>query len=286
MKKSTFFKRLIDLEMMNENGGISLQLKDVKDWPPELDIENWEIDSVSPGDEDDEKGEGYISGYAGGDWQDMTRFTILIPASGKPYCKLFDDPGCFAGKDIYKKLKSLVKKELKENHYNSYFGQYYKKSPDFVRVPSEYEDAYEWVFAKIADGTYWKSNGDSIENPFDHNSESISEEENYSNFSAAKHDWNTITDMCYCSKKNKKSDAFFTKPRKAFKYYSKYRDAILDQLIVLGYDGFTDEMEAELQRRAALSEAQFKTKKRKVARSYEERKRLANRKRFDEAFGE
>ena len=119
MKKSAFFKRLIDLEMMNENGGITLRIKDVKDWPPELDIENWEIDSVSPGDEDDEKGEGYISGYAGGDWQDAARFTILIPASGKPHCKLFDGPSCFAGKNIYKELKSLVKKELKEAQFKT-----------------------------------------------------------------------------------------------------------------------------------------------------------------------
>ena len=119
MKKSTFFKRLIDLEMMDENGGISLRIKDVKDWPEDLDIENWEIDSVSPGEEDDEKGEGYISGYAGGDWQDSTRFTILIPATGKPHCKMFDDPSCFAGKNIYKELKSLVKKELKEAQFKT-----------------------------------------------------------------------------------------------------------------------------------------------------------------------
>lgn len=119
MQKKQFFKRLIDLEMMDENGEISLRIKDVKDWPVTLDIENWEIDSVSPGDEDDEKGEGYISGYAGGDWQDMTRFTILIPASGKPYCKLFDNPNCIAGKNIYKELKSLVKKELKEAQFKT-----------------------------------------------------------------------------------------------------------------------------------------------------------------------
>lgn len=119
MKKSTFFKRLIDLEMMNENGGITLRIKGVKDWPQDLDIENWEIDSVSPGDEDDEKGEGYVSGYAGGDWQDAARFTILIPATGKPHCKMFDDPSCFAGKNIYKELKSLVKKELKEAQFKT-----------------------------------------------------------------------------------------------------------------------------------------------------------------------
>lgn len=136
MKKSTFFKRLIDLEIMNENGGISLRTKDVKDWPPELDIENWEIDSVSPGDEDDEKGEGYVSGYAGGDWQDMTRFTILIPASGKPYCKLFDDPSCFSGKNIYKELKSLVKKELKENKMKGSLAEL-----QLVRAKRRYEAA-------------------------------------------------------------------------------------------------------------------------------------------------
>ena len=119
MRKKQFFKRLIDLEMMNENGEISLHIKGVKDWPVNLDIENWKIDSVSPGEEDDEKGEGYISGYAGGDWQDMTRFTILIPATGKPYCKMFDDPNCYSGKNIYKELKSLVKKELKEAQFKT-----------------------------------------------------------------------------------------------------------------------------------------------------------------------
>ena len=119
MRKKQFFKRLIDLEMMNENGEISLHIKSVKDWPTTLDIENWKIDSVSPGEEDDEKREGYISGYAGGDWQDMTRFTILIPATGKPYCKMFDDPNCYSGKNIYKELKSLVKKELKEAQFKT-----------------------------------------------------------------------------------------------------------------------------------------------------------------------
>lgn len=119
MQKKQFFKRLIDLEMMNENGEISLRIKGVKDWPVNLDIENWKIDSVSPGEEDDEKGEGYISGYAGGDWQDMTRFTILIPATGKPYCRMFDSPDCIAGKNIYKDLKSLVKDNLKEAQFKT-----------------------------------------------------------------------------------------------------------------------------------------------------------------------
>ncbi len=105
--------------MMNENGEISLRIKGVKDWPVNLDIENWKIDSVSSGEEDDEKGEGYISGYAGGDWQDEARFTILIPATGKPYCRMFDDPCCFAGKNIYKELKSLVKDSLKEAQFKT-----------------------------------------------------------------------------------------------------------------------------------------------------------------------
>jgi hypothetical protein len=141
MKKSTFFKRLIDLGFMDEAGNITLQLKGVKDWPQDLDIENWEIDAVSPGKEDDEKSEGYVSGYAGGDWQDETRFTILIPAKGKPRCKMFDDPSCFAGKDIYKQLKSLVKKELKESQFKTLHESRVKTTKNHNNIVEALRDA-------------------------------------------------------------------------------------------------------------------------------------------------
>jgi hypothetical protein len=115
MKLEDFFNRLISLGFMNENGNIFLKVKKVKNWPSNLDIENWEIDTVSPGEK-----EGFISGRAGGDWQDMARFTIMFPASKQPYCVMFDSPSCFKGENIYKNLKKIVKETLrpKFNHFN------------------------------------------------------------------------------------------------------------------------------------------------------------------------
>jgi len=50
MKLEEFFNKLISLGFMNENGNIFLKVKKVKNWPSNLDIENWEIDTVSPGE--------------------------------------------------------------------------------------------------------------------------------------------------------------------------------------------------------------------------------------------
>lgn len=79
-----------------------------------MDTENFEIDIVSNGDDKD--GEWYIARWAGGDWQEMARFTIMIPSTKeKPHTIMFDDPSsCFSGKDIHKELKKLYK-EYKGN---------------------------------------------------------------------------------------------------------------------------------------------------------------------------
>lgn len=114
MDLNKFFKKLEELDFINEEGRIQVSLKGVKDWPSNLDTENFEIDMVSNGDDKD--GEGYIAGWAGGDWQGATRFTIMIPSTKeKPHTIMFDDPGtCFAGSDIHKELKKLYK-EYKGN---------------------------------------------------------------------------------------------------------------------------------------------------------------------------
>ena len=114
MDFNKFFKKLEELDFINEEGRIQVSLKGVKDWPSNLDTENFEIDMISNGDDKD--GEGYIAGWAGGDWQEATRFTIMIPSTKeKPYVIMFDDPcTCFAGKDIHKELKKLYK-EYKGN---------------------------------------------------------------------------------------------------------------------------------------------------------------------------
>ena len=114
MDLNKFFKKLEELDFINEDGRIQVSLKSVKDWPSNLDTENFEIDIVSNGDDKD--GEGYIAGWAGGDWQEMTRFTIMIPSTKeKPHTIMFDDPSsCFSGKDIHKELKKLYK-EYKGN---------------------------------------------------------------------------------------------------------------------------------------------------------------------------
>ena len=114
MNLNKFFKKLEELNFIDNEGRVQVSLKSVKDWPSNLDTENFEIDIISNGDDKD--GEGYIAGWAGGDWQEATRFTIMIPSTKeKPHTIMFDDPSsCFSGKDIYKELKKLYK-EYKDN---------------------------------------------------------------------------------------------------------------------------------------------------------------------------
>ena len=61
--------KLEELNCIDDEGRIQVSLKGVKDWPSNLDTENFEIDIISNGDDKD--GEGYIAGWAGGDWQDL-----------------------------------------------------------------------------------------------------------------------------------------------------------------------------------------------------------------------
>lgn len=114
MDLNKFFKKLEELNFIDDEGRVQVSLKGVKDWPSNLDTENFEIDIISNGDDKD--GEGYIAGWAGGDWQEMTRLIIMIPSTKeKPHTIMFDDPSsCFSGKDIHKELKKLYK-EYKGN---------------------------------------------------------------------------------------------------------------------------------------------------------------------------
>lgn len=79
---------------------------------------------------DDKDGEGYIAGWSNGDWQEATRFTIMIPSTKeKPHTIMFDDPSsCFPGKDIHKELKKL---------YNEYKGNSNLTESIFNRILSE-----------------------------------------------------------------------------------------------------------------------------------------------------
>lgn len=113
MKLEKFFKRLEDLGYISESGHIILNIKGLKDWPKNLDTENWEIDSVSNGSDD--KDNGHISGYAGGDWQDEARFNIVFEENKNPHVIMYDDPDtCFTGENIHKNLEKLYK-EYKGN---------------------------------------------------------------------------------------------------------------------------------------------------------------------------
>lgn len=69
MDLNKFFKKLEELNFIDDEGRVQISLKGVKDWSSNLDTENFEIDIVSNGDDKD--GEGYIAGWAGGDWQEM-----------------------------------------------------------------------------------------------------------------------------------------------------------------------------------------------------------------------
>ena len=110
MDLNKFFKKLEELNFIDDEGRVQVSLKGVKDWPSNLDTENFEIDIVSNGDDKD--GEGYIAGWAGGDWQEMARFTIMIPSTKeKPHTIMFDDPHihAFQAKIFIKNLKNSIK---------------------------------------------------------------------------------------------------------------------------------------------------------------------------------
>ena len=122
MDFNKFFKKLEDLDFINEEGRIQVSLKSVKDWPSNLDTENFEIDMVSNGDDKD--GEGYIAGWANGDWQEATRFTIMIPSTKeKPYV-IEEKTTYFAsyvklGEDLYRVYDN-------ETGINSYYDENYE----------------------------------------------------------------------------------------------------------------------------------------------------------------
>lgn len=171
MNLNIFFERLEKLGFINEEGQIVLRTKGLKDWPSNLDLENFEIDFVSNGSNDDD---GYISGYAGGDWQEMTRFNIVIPKTKKPHVIMFDDPSCFSGENIYKNIEKLYKENKDSKLTESVFNEILFESTsiisdkEFIELYNKRRDATKRDIKKLNDyinnnaeetifcGTTWK----------------------------------------------------------------------------------------------------------------------------------
>jgi hypothetical protein len=171
MKLEKFFKQLEDLGYISESGHITLNIKGLKDWPKNLDTENWEIDSVSNGSGD--KDSGHISGYAGGDWQDEARFNIVFEENKNPRVIMYDDPGtCFTGEDIHKNIEKLYKEykgnSLTESIFNNILHESIISDKEFVELYKKKRDVTKSEKAKMDDyinsnaeetifcGTTWK----------------------------------------------------------------------------------------------------------------------------------
>lgn len=111
MTQDEFFKRLEELEFINEKGRICLNTSQIKGWPKDLDTENVEITHVQFGEKDAEG----IAGFAGGDWQEMTRFTVLVYPTGKCGVIMYNDPSySLTGKNIVKDVSKLYKEYRKK----------------------------------------------------------------------------------------------------------------------------------------------------------------------------
>lgn len=124
-------------------------------------------------------------------------------------------------------------RRLKEGE--SYFGKnynWYTPKP-LARVPDEFTDAYEWVFAKIGNRTFWKTNGDAVGNPFKSNSDSVAQQVGFLDFEKASYDFDVMTKFTFNFDKGKEVYPIFEEPEKALKYYQKYN--VREVLEELGY---------------------------------------------------
>lgn len=107
MKQEKVFKRFEELEILKDGEGIFLPKKTgrLKGFPAGLDLENWELEGISNNFEDDEPA--ILGVWAGGDWQEMTYFNIVIEDK-KVYVIPFD------GLDTMSTGKTLTAKEFKK----------------------------------------------------------------------------------------------------------------------------------------------------------------------------
>ena len=111
MKQEKIFKRFEELEILKNGEGIFLPRKTgtLKGFPTGLDLENWELEGISNNFEEDEPA--IMGVWAGGDWQEMTHFNIVIEDK-KVYVTPFD------GLDTIGTGKILTAKEFKKLYKN------------------------------------------------------------------------------------------------------------------------------------------------------------------------
>lgn len=110
-----YFAFLEEKEIIDENGSFSLHPKKMaKGWAENLDIENWEIEEVLVPKSFDSFCAGF-TGFAGGDWQDMTRWSLVINDKGEANFVMFDSPDCIFNSceksmkmDQFKKLHNEI----------------------------------------------------------------------------------------------------------------------------------------------------------------------------------
>jgi hypothetical protein len=107
MKQEKVFKRFEELEILKDGEDIFLPKKTgrLKGFPTGLDLENWELESISNNFEDDEPA--ILGVWAGGDWQEMTYFNIVVEDK-KVYVVPFD------GLNVLGTGKTLTAKEFKK----------------------------------------------------------------------------------------------------------------------------------------------------------------------------
>ena len=107
-----YFAFLEEKEIVDENGGFFLNPKKIaKGWAEDLDIENWEIEEVEVPKSFDSFCAGF-TGFAGGDWQDMTRWNLTINDKGEIKFVMFDSPDCI----FHNCEKSMKMDQFKKLH--------------------------------------------------------------------------------------------------------------------------------------------------------------------------
>ena len=106
-----YFAFLEEKGIIDENGSFYLHPKKIaKGWAENLDIENWEIEEVLIPKDFDSFCAGF-TGFAGGDWQEMTRWSLMINDKGEVNFVMFDSPDCIFH-DCEKSMKMDQFKEL------------------------------------------------------------------------------------------------------------------------------------------------------------------------------
>lgn len=115
-----FVKKLYDQELIELKDGYlywGRAICQMKNWPSQLDTENFEIKAIY---------ESLVTGYAGGDWQDCATFNLVYDKDkNKIILQMFDDPSCFSCGEKYKEkdiIEVLTKnnKSVKESLVNEF----------------------------------------------------------------------------------------------------------------------------------------------------------------------